>query len=101
MPVTLVDGKAEIVPEVFDRIVAADPTHEVDRYLAQPERLRAISLYHGDGDEVAPVELAHRFDRLLSDRGIEHEYVEVSAGHCSFHFGPIVQFMSDNLVGEE
>ena len=43
MPVALVDGKAKIVPEVFDRIVAADPTHQVDRYLAQPERLRAIS----------------------------------------------------------
>jgi S-formylglutathione hydrolase len=99
MPVALVDGKAEIVPEVFDKIVAADPTHQVDRYLAQPERLRAILLYHGDGDPEAPVELAHSFDRLLSARGIEHEYVEVSAGHCDFYFGPIVQFMSDHLVG--
>lgn len=99
MPVALVDGKAEIVPEVFDRIVAADPTHQVDRYLAQPERLRAIALYHGDGDPVAPVELARSFDRLLSDQGIEHEYVEATAGHCNFYFGPIVQFMSDHLVG--
>jgi predicted esterase len=95
-----VEGKAEVVPEVFDRIVAADPTHQVDRYLAQPERLRAISLFHGASDEVAPVELARSFDRLLGDRGIEHEYVEVSGGHCSSYFGPIVQFMSDHLVGE-
>jgi len=101
MPVALVDGKAEIVPEVFGRIVAADPTHQVERYLAQPERLRAIALYHGDGDPYAPVELAQSFDRLLSARGIEHEYVEATAGHCNFYFGPIVQFMSDHLVGEE
>ena len=99
MPVALVDGKAEIVPEVFDRIVAADPTHQVDRYLSQPERLRAISLFHGDGDQLVPVELARSFDKLLSSQGIEHEYVEVSSGHCDFYFGPIVQFMSDHLVG--
>ena len=99
MPVALVDGKAEIVPEVFDRIVAADPTHQVDRYLSQPERLRAILLFHGDGDQLVPVELARSFDRLLSNQGIEHEYVEVSGGHCDFDFGPIVQFMSDHLVG--
>lgn len=101
MPVALVDGKAEIVPEVFDRIVAADPTHQVDRYLSQPERLRAISLFHGDGDQLVPVELARSFDKLLSSQGIEHEYVEVSGGHCEFYFfGPMVQFMSDHLVGE-
>jgi len=100
MPIALVDGKAEIVPEVFNRIVAADPTHQVDRYLSQPERLRAILLFHGDGDQLAPVELARSFDRLLSDRGIEHEYVEVSGGHCDFFYEPIVQFMSDHLVDE-
>ena len=72
----------------------------LSRYLAQPKRLQAITLVHGVSDEVAPVELARSFDRLLGDRGIEHEYVEVSGGHCSFYFGPIVQFMSDHLAGE-
>jgi enterochelin esterase-like enzyme len=99
VPVALVDGKAEIMPEVFNRIVAADPTHQVDRYLSQPERLRAILLFHGDGDQLVPVDLARSFDRFLTTRGIEHEYVEVSGGHCDFYFGPIVQFMSDHLVG--
>ena len=42
MPVALVDGKAQDRAEVFDRMIAADPTHQVDRYLSQPERLRAI-----------------------------------------------------------
>jgi enterochelin esterase-like enzyme len=99
MPVALVDGKAKIVPEVFDRIVAADPTHQVDRYLSQPERLRAILLFHGDRDPLVPVELARSFDKLLSNQGIEHQYAEVSGGHCDFDFGPIVQFMSDHLAG--
>ena len=94
MPVALVDGEAEIVPEVVDRIVAADPVHELDRYLSQPERLRAISLFHGDADQMVPVELARSFDKLLSNQGIEHEYVEASFGHCDSDFGPIVQFMS-------
>ena len=61
MPVALVDGKAEIVPEVFDRIVAADPTHQVDRYLSQPERLRAISLFHGDGDQTGASRAGSQF----------------------------------------
>lgn len=100
MPVALVDGKAEVVPEVFDRIVAADPVHEIDRYLAQPERLRAISVFHGEADEHMPIELARSFDRLLSSRGIYHEYVEVIGGECGIYFGPIVQFMSGNLAGE-
>ena len=50
---------------------------------------------------MVPVELARSFDRLLSDQGIEHDYVEVSAGHCDFDFRPIVPVRSDHLVGEE
>ena len=99
MPVALVDGEAQIVPEVVNKMIAVDPVHDLDRYLSQPERLRAISLFHGAGDQMVPVELARSFDRLLSKQGIEHEYIEVSAGHCDFDFGPIVQFMSDHLVG--
>ena len=100
MPVALVDGKAQIVPEVVDKMIAVDPVHDLDRYLSQPERLRAISLFHGAGDQMVPVELARSFDRLLSNQGIEHEYVEVNGGHCEFYFfGPMVQFMSDHLVG--
>jgi enterochelin esterase-like enzyme len=100
MPVALVDGEAQIVPEVVDKMIAVDPVHDLDRYLSQPERLRAISLFHGAGDQMVPVELARSFDRLLSNQGIEHEYVEVSGGHCEFYFfGPMVQFMSDHLVG--
>lgn len=101
MPVATVNGEAQIVPEVFDKMAAVDPVHDVDRYLAQPERLRAILIYHGNKDNNGPVELARDFDKLLSDRGIEHQYLEINAGHCNFHFDPIVKFMSDHLVGEE
>ena len=100
-PLAIVDGKTQIVPEVFDKIAASDPAHEVDRFLAQPERLNAILILHGEGDNFGPVELARDFDQLLSDRGVEHEYLEVNGGHCDFLFTPVVTFMSAHLVGEK
>ena len=104
MPVALVDGEAQIVPEVVDKMIAVDPVHDLDRYLSQPERLRAILIYHGNHDGLVPVELARDFDKLFSRQGIEHEYVEVNGRHCDFvddRYVPIVKFMSDHLVGEE
>jgi hypothetical protein len=50
------------------------------------------------------VELARSFDRLLTERGVEHEYVEADAGFCRFEpfdQTPVLQFLSDNLVGEQ
>ena len=50
MPVALVDGEAQIVPEVVNKMIAVDPVHDLDRYLSQPERLSAILIYHGNHD---------------------------------------------------
>ena len=36
MPFAIVDGEAQIVPEVADKIIAADPVHDLERYLHQP-----------------------------------------------------------------
>ena len=99
MPLALVDGKVKIVPEVFDKIAAVDPIHDLDRYLTQSQQLSGILIFHGQHDNP---ELARDFDKLLSDRGVEHEYLEeVNGGHCDFLFTPVVNFMSAHLVGEE
>ena len=60
-------------------MTANDPVDELDRYLAQPERLSAILIYHGNRDQLTPVEQARDFDKLLTDRGVEHEYLETNA----------------------
>ncbi|MBK9232743.1 MAG: hypothetical protein IPO15_18355 [Anaerolineae bacterium] len=101
IPVALVNGEAQIVPEVVEKMIGVDPVHDLDRYLSQPERLNAILILHGEGDNLVPVELARDFDKLLSDRGVEHEYLEIKGGHCDFLFTPVVTFMSAHLVGEE
>lgn len=104
MPVAVVNGDAQIVPEVVDRMIAVDPVHDLERYLSQPERLSAILIYHGNHDELVPVQLARDFDKLLTDKGIEHEYLETNGMHCNFHserYAPVVKFMSDHLIGEE
>lgn len=100
MPVAVVNGEPQIVPEVVDKMIAADPVHELERYLSQSERLNAILIYHGANDPIVPVGLARDFDKLLKDRDIEHEYLEATGGHCDFTYDPVVKFMSEHLVGE-
>jgi hypothetical protein len=103
MPFVMAGKKGEVVPEVVARIVAADPVHDLERYLGQPERLRAILLYHGMNDFFAPVKLARAFGDLLTEKGIAHESVEVKRGSCidSPDYTPVLEFMSDNLAFAE
>ncbi|MEZ4768830.1 MAG: alpha/beta hydrolase-fold protein [Caldilineales bacterium] len=104
MPLEIVNGEAQIVPEVLEKLEAVDAVHALDDYLAQPERLSAVLIYHATQDDMVPVELAHNFDQLLTDKGVDHEYLEVMGSHCYFglkDYLPVVEFMSDHLVGEE
>jgi enterochelin esterase-like enzyme len=101
MPFEVVDGKGRVVPEVMEKIVAAGEVHELEEYLGQPLRLRHILLYHGASDQMAPVELARSFDQLLTERGVEHDFMEVDGGHCDYDMTPVLQYMSDHLAGEQ
>lgn len=103
LPVKIVNGQVQPVPEILDKLSAQDVVDELDPYLARPERLSAILIYHGKSDQLTPVEAARAFDQVLTDRGIEHDYLEVDGGHCDFGsqgYLPVIQFMSDHLVGE-
>ena len=103
LPVKMVDGQVQPVPEIIDKLSAQDVVDEIDPYLAQPERLSGILIYHGKSDPLTPVEMARAFDQVLTDRGIDHDYLEVDGGHCDFGdqgYLPVIQFMSDHLVGE-
>jgi enterochelin esterase-like enzyme len=100
MPFEIVDGQGRVVPEVMEKIVAASEMYELEEYLGQPLRLRHILLYNGASDEMAPVELARSFDQLLTEHGVEHDFVEVDGGHCDYDMTPVLQYMSDHLVGE-
>lgn len=96
MPFELVDGKGQIVPEVYQTINALDPVHDLDRYLNQPIRLTGIMIYHGGSDYPAD---ARAFDAKLSEAGVEHTYLEVEGGgHCTLDWAPILEFMSDQLT---
>ncbi len=100
MPFEVVNGQGCIVPDVWEKIAAVDEVHDLEDYLRQPIRLRHILLYHGALDDTAPVELARSFDRLLTAREVDHEYVEVNGFHCSYDMEPILQYLSDHLVAE-
>ena len=98
MPFEETDGGVQIVQDVMDKISAATPAQDVSQYLDQPDRLRGLMIYHGENDNLVPVELARDFNNLLTDLGIEHEYVEVPKGHCNLDYAPVLKFMSDHLV---
>ncbi|MCB0004386.1 MAG: hypothetical protein KDH86_17720, partial [Anaerolineae bacterium] len=101
MPFRIVDDHAEVVPEVFARIEEGDSLHEAQRYIDQPLRLKGLLIQHAMQDIYNPTDLVRSFEAKLTGLGIDHQYVEVDAGHCSFDWdGASLKFMSDHLVGE-
>lgn len=97
MPFRMVNGEARIVPEVFQRVNALDPKHDLSTYLAQPIRLRGAMLYYGTEDTHVPVALGQSFDKALTEAGVDHTYLEVVGGHCSLDWTPVVQYLADHL----
>jgi enterochelin esterase-like enzyme len=101
MPFRIVDGRGEFVPEVIAKIVDHDAAHEARRYVQQPVRLRGILIRHGSWDTDYSLSV-HKFEQLLTDLGIEHQYEEEEADHCgSLWEQASLKYMSDKLVSEK
>lgn len=99
MPFEVVDGEGQIVPDVYEKIVALAPKHEVHDYLDQSDRLRGLLLVQEEMNVPEVVVDGRNFDQILTDLGVEHEYLELDAGHCSeTWYGPVLEFMSDHLA---
>jgi poly(3-hydroxybutyrate) depolymerase len=102
MPFRIVDGQAEVVPEILTKMVEIDTAHEARRYVQQPVRLRGILLRRGVYDPKIPMSSVHSFVQVLTDLGIEHEYVEEESDHCGYGWeAASLKYMSDKLVFEE
>jgi S-formylglutathione hydrolase FrmB len=100
MPLAMVDGQAQIVPEVAAKINAMDPAHFLQAYLDQPLKFRGMLIYQKTRNSEMPVESARAFDELLTQAGVEHEYIEASGGdvapwHCDNELA--IQFMAEHL----
>ena len=100
MPYEEIDGEVQIVQEVYEKVNATYPVNDVGPYLDQPIRLHGLMIYHGENDAMAPVEVVQDFDRMLTEQGVEHEYLEVRGRHCDLDYAPVLNFMSDHLVFE-
>jgi len=103
MPFRIVDGHGELVPEVIAKIVENDAVHEAHRYIEQPVRLDALLIRHGLHHSAEGTAATRSFDQLLTELGIDHEYLETETGWCG---GPwekdTLKFMSENLdFGED
>jgi len=101
MPFRIVNGHGEFVPEVVARIVDNDCAHAARRYVQQPVRLQGIRIQHGV-HETKLTPSVHSFVQLLTDLGIEHEYVEVKSMGCGGQWEQAsLKYMSEHLVFEE
>ena len=103
MPLEMVDGQAQIVPEVAAKINAADPTHLLQTYLDQPLIFRGMLVYQKTQNELMPVESARAFDTMLTEQGVAHEYIEASGGNVAPWFCDnelAIQFMAEHLSFE-
>jgi enterochelin esterase-like enzyme len=102
LPYRLVDGKAEIVPEVAARIAAGDAVHAAAAYMQQPYRLSGLLLQHALGDVYYPTETVRGFSRLLAELGIAHEYEEFAAAHCGHPWEEsALLFLARHLAGPQ
>jgi hypothetical protein len=98
MPFEVVGGEGQIVPEVYERIIALAPKHEVHDYLGQPVRLRGLLLVQEQMNAPEAVASGRSFDQILTDLDVAHEYLELDAEHCDNKwYDPVLKFMSDHL----
>lgn len=95
MPFEIVDGKAQIMPEVKAKFGAVSPEADVQRYLGQAIRLRGLLIYHGIFDGI---NYARAFDKFLSQSGVAHQYLEAPAFHCALDWTPVLRFASDHVA---
>jgi pimeloyl-ACP methyl ester carboxylesterase len=99
MPFEIVDGEGQIVSEVYEKIIALAPKNEVHDYLDQPVRLRGLLVVQEQMNVPEEVVVGRNFDQLLTDLDVEHEYLELDAGHChETWYAPVLEFMSDHLA---
>jgi S-formylglutathione hydrolase FrmB len=100
LPFELEGDEGRINQEVFDKIRDANVYQDVRHYLEGPDRLNAISIYHGSRDDLVPPEMSRAFSDFLEAQNIEHRYVEVDYGHCdsSWDYSDVLMLMSDQLA---
>jgi S-formylglutathione hydrolase FrmB len=103
MPFQLVNGKPQIVPEVYQKINALDPVNDLRSYLKQSVRLRGLMIYQDtdEGDPYNPAAMtggAIAFDKTLTQMGVAHDFLELTAQHCMGSWTPILKFMDAHLA---
>ena len=100
MPLRIVDGRAEFVPEVVEQIVAQDSVHMLPRYLEQPARLNGILIQVGLQDDQPVIDSTHQFADMLSAAGVEYTLMDKDT-HCPSAWEvDTLKFMAEHLEFE-
>jgi fermentation-respiration switch protein FrsA (DUF1100 family) len=97
MAYEVVDNKTQVVPERWAKQLERDTVNGLlDGYVGQSVKLEGIKFVHGAADNVVPVSQARTLDAALTERGVEHVYVEHAGGH-DFLPRESLQFFAEHL----
>jgi pimeloyl-ACP methyl ester carboxylesterase len=101
MPFKIVNGKAEIVPEVYKKMESLAIENDIEQYLAQPIRLNNLLFYDNSIFNKTDEMKSRAFEKKITEMGLEHDYKIISGPHCGYDFSPIFKYMNEHLVFEQ
>lgn len=81
-PAEMLDGQAQLVPGVWERLLEQDNIHLIGRYLSNLTRLRGIKFVNGVKDSFNPIRDVRALSERMRELGIAHTFIEHSGGHA-------------------
>jgi S-formylglutathione hydrolase FrmB len=100
LPFKAVNGQGQLDAEAWSKASALDPLHDAQRYAKEDPRLRGILVTAGSLEQ-AVLAAAQDFDKVLTDLGIAHDFVETDGCGCDcdgFDFAPAFQYITAHLA---
>lgn len=103
-PATMVDGKWQLTPEVWEKAVKVHPKYDIQRYTEQKARLKAMLFVQSATDQAMNISDVRDFVKAMQEIGIPVDYREVITpdpwGHHFWDNDMLMDFLSQQLVAE-
>lgn len=103
-PAIEVDGRWQLVPEVWEKGKRVHPKYDLDGYKSQDARLKAMLLVQSATDQATNVNEVRQFVQAMIDAGIPVDYRELITpdewGHHFWDNEMLFEFLSKQLVAK-
>ncbi len=103
-PATMVNGKWQLTPEVWEKAKKVHLINDVATYKSQNSRLKAMLLVHSATDQAEPTIEIRKLVEAMLEAGVPVDYREVITpdewGHHFWDNEMLFEFLSKQLVAE-